>query len=364
MERREMSNMTKASEIARNVWLGPTPESTLPLPSAKDDLPAFDILIEANDLATPPDPQTLRVVGEESYLSPQAIEFPSSGSMMPQSYPKSGTNPLIKMCQWIHKLANRETTPDASEDETAVDGEGDIRMRPLYPSRRKILIHCADGYTESTLLALAYFMYAERVPAHEAWLRLHCEKQRNFFAYPSDVVLLTALQSRLVPQRSSFVKRGNKDHLQADPAWLPHMDGSLPSRILPYLYLGNLGHANNPDLLKAMGIHQILSVGEPISWTTSQVESWGLENLENVMFIDGVQDNGVDPLMGEFERCLKFIGAFTMSLLWEAKLLSLPCRGHILTTRVLQRKGKPRKPRRSSTAASVFPVQQQSALPK
>jgi dual specificity MAP kinase phosphatase len=193
-------------------------------------------------------------------------------------------------------------TPDTSDDEE--EAGDDIRMRTVFPSAHKVLIHCADGYTESTLLGLAYFMYAEAVPLHEAWLRLHCEKKRNFFAYPSDVSLLASLQPLLL--RSSGC--GKKKHLRAAldrPSWLSRMDGSLPSRVLPYMYLGNIGHANNPDLLKAMGITQVLSVGEPVKWPKGQREKWGVKNM---LFIDRVQDNGVDPLMDEFERCLEFIG--------------------------------------------------------
>ena len=71
------------------------------------------------------------------------------------------------------------------------------------------------------------------------------------------------------------------------------------------MYLGNLGHANNPDLLKAMGIGQILSVGEPVHWSKAQLGEWGRENM---LVINDVQDNGVDPLMKDFDRCLDFIG--------------------------------------------------------
>lgn len=301
-----MCNMSKASEIARNVWLGPTPDSLLCPLSGDDDEPTFDILIEANDLAQPPDSHTLKRVGELSYSAPQHLEFPSSGSMMPQTHTQKGSDPLKTICQWIYKLANPNNTPDASEDEEN-DSDGDIAMKLLYPQSRKILIHCTDGYTESTLLGLAYFMYAEQVAVHEAWLRLHCEKKRNFFAYPSDVALLASLQSRLVPTLSLIRDRSRA--AQEEPAWISRIDGSLPSRILPYMYLGNLGHANNPDLLKEMGIKRILSVGEPANWTKAQIETWGQKNL---LFIDRVQDNGVDPLMKDFERCLDFIGKKTL----------------------------------------------------
>ncbi|KAG8527523.1 uncharacterized protein KY384_007675 [Bacidia gigantensis] len=307
LERQEMCTMSKATEISHNVWLGPTPDTTVCQLNG-DESSAFDILIEASDLASPHDAQNLRRIGEESYLTQQNIDFPSSGSIIPQTCPKTGLDPLTRMCQWIHKLANRTEYAQDSEDALAADSNGDIQMRNLLPTERKILIHCTDGYTETTLLSLAYFMYAEQLPVHEAWLRLHCEKERNFFAYASDVTLLTSLEPNLIHQGRPNSRRARMAPAPESPAWLSRMDGSLPSRILPYLYLGNLGHANNPELLKAIGITQILSIGEPINWTTSQIECWGTKNLENVMYVDRVQDNGVDPLMPDFQRCLKFIG--------------------------------------------------------
>lgn len=85
---------------------------------------------------------------------------------------------------------------------------------------------------------------------------------------------------------------------------MDQMDGSLPSRILPYLYLGNLTHAQNPGLLQELGISRILSVGEPIRWDESKKEAWGEDSF---MFINNVQDNGVDPLTAEFDKALEFI---------------------------------------------------------
>jgi dual specificity MAP kinase phosphatase len=71
------------------------------------------------------------------------------------------------------------------------------------------------------------------------------------------------------------------------------------------MYLGNLTHANNPELLREMGIKRILSIGEPVGWVKSEHEKWHRDNL---MMVDRVQDNGIDPLTSEFERCLEFIG--------------------------------------------------------
>ncbi|KAG5644183.1 hypothetical protein DXG03_009024 [Asterophora parasitica] len=39
-------------------------------------------------------------------------------------------------------------------------------------------------------------------------------------------------------------------------------DGSFPSRVLPFLYLGNLNHAANAYMLHALGITHVVSVGE------------------------------------------------------------------------------------------------------
>ena len=304
-----MSNMSMASEIANNVWLGPTPESPLiPSSSVDKDPPSYDILIEASDLARPPDTNTLHQIAELSNSTPQHIEFPSSGSIMPPTWSHIEIDGLLDTCHWIHKLANPEITPDPS-DNGDQDSDGDIPMRILSPHARKILIHCTDGYTESSLLGLAYFMFSECIPVHEAWLRLHCEKKRNFFAYPSDVALLSAIQPRLM-QESPCSQGSIPASLPDEPVWMKRLDGSLPSRILPYMYLGNLGHANNPDLLKAMGISRILSVGEGVCWTNDTLRAWGAENL---LFVDRVQDNGVDPLTEEFDKCLEFIGMLISS---------------------------------------------------
>ena len=37
------------------------------------------------------------------------------------------------------------------------------------------------------------------------------------------------------------------------------------------------------------------------------MEAWGREHL---LMVDRVQDNGIDELTSEFERCLEFIGKY------------------------------------------------------
>lgn len=305
-----MCKMSKASEISNNVWQGPTPD---PLSIYDEEEQRFDLYVEASDISNIPGPRYLRAVGARLEDGPQRLEFPSSGSVMPPSWSQNDIRDFIETCRWIYKLANPEGR------DQSVDADGDTRMTSHRIKPRKILIHCGDGYTESSLLAVAYFMFAEGVPVHEAWLKLHCDKKRNFFAYSSDVNFLMGIQERILEESPAT---GGRDISRIpDPAWLSRMDGSLPSRILPYMYLGNLPHANNPELLQALGIKRILSVGEPVTWHQSTLEQWGEDNL---LLIDQVQDNGIDPLTGEFDRCLEFIGTFIPTPLSHS--FSVECR--------------------------------------
>jgi dual specificity MAP kinase phosphatase len=311
-ERVEMSTMTKASEIARNVWLGPTPDYTIdPTLLEKDDA-FFDILIECSDSGRL-NPRALQAIAEGSddeanQLQPAYLEFPSSGSIMPPSWSLTEADGILETCKWLYHLANG--TPQSSAPEET-DSEGDSPM-PCPSSTtgrpRRILIHCTDGYTETSMLALAYYIYSTGVTVSEAWLQLHTVKKRNFFAYPPDVALLNAICPRLLASSPGLSNRTSAEiafRMKEEPRWLALMDGSLPSRILDYMYLGNLAHANNPELLKAMGIGQILSVGEMATWKDGEKQKWG---EENICVVKGVQDNGVDPLTDEFDRCLAFIG--------------------------------------------------------
>ncbi|PQE15292.1 dual specificity phosphatase protein [Rutstroemia sp. NJR-2017a BVV2] len=296
-ERVEMCAMTKASEIDHNVWLGPTPDPSID-PALLDE--QFDIVIECSD-AGRLNPSELQAIAEgkveEQEDQPLVLEFPSSGSITWSTWSNAEFDGILESCKWIYNLSHGILL----EDE-----EGDSPMTTNI-RERKILIHCTDGYTESTLLGLAYYTYATGKSIPQAWLDLHISKKRNFFAYPTDVTLLTNIASRLL-RASPVHKNSSTAHIDSlaneRPEWLEYMDGSLPSRITDYMYLGNLGHANNPQLLRKMGIKQILSVGETATWKDGVLEKWG---KDNIMVVQRVQDNGVDPLTDEFARCLDFI---------------------------------------------------------
>jgi dual specificity MAP kinase phosphatase len=290
--------MSRASEISANVFLGPTPEYILrPGTCQPPKEKTYDLLIEASDLANIPGPRFLGMMDKQLEGGTQRMEFPSSGSIVLPSGNTREVEDIVNTIRWIYYLANPEQPAEVA------DREGDVAMTHAGKKPRRVLIHCADGYTESSLLAVAYYMFAEGVPAPEAWLQLHCNKKRNFFTYPTDVAFLSHIQPRLLQE--SPASRSIDTSCIWDPDWFLKMDGSLPSRILPYLYLGNLNHANNPDLLRELGIRRVLSIGEAVNWSLEERSKWGSDNL---MFIHNVQDNGIDPLSEEIDRCLEFIG--------------------------------------------------------
>ncbi|KAK4140065.1 uncharacterized protein C8A04DRAFT_32422 [Dichotomopilus funicola] len=311
-ERREMYDMTQASEISHNVWLGPTPDS------GSEEEQAYDVLIECSDhgrlneaalqaIANAPDDETKQY----------HLDFPSSGSILAPTWSHAEADGILESCKWLHHLAHGTRPPHPTP---SPDTDGDTPMATTadttspHSRPRRILLHCSDGYTETTLLAVAYHAFASGLPAPVAWLDLHTTHGRNLFAYPSDVGLLSALAPRLLqespaqhgPSRAlpANLKAEGQDEHENEPRWFTGFDGSFPSRVLEYMYLGNLGHANNPDLLRALGIGQILSVGETAMWRDGELEAWG---PDNVCCVQGVQDNGIDSLMEEFERCLAFI---------------------------------------------------------
>lgn len=299
-ERVEMATMTKASEIGRNVWLGPTPDQNI---QGSDDQ-EYDLYLECSDAGQ----LNLKALFEiaQNFEKDEAqkiyLEIPSSGSVMPPTWSMDEANAIKEICRYVYHMANG--IPLGPEEGKDHEGDSPMPDRAVIP--RRVLFHCADGYTESTMFAIAYYIYATGFTLSKAIVSLHTEKGRNFFAYPSDMALLRALTPILLAASPALHNSTQAvvEAVQNEKKWLEKMDGSLPSRITDCMYLGNLGHVNNPELLAELGIGQILSVGETATWTEEETEAW----TGKVMTVCGVQDNGIDPLTGEFERCLGFIG--------------------------------------------------------
>lgn len=149
-ERLEMCEMTRASEFSPNVWQGPTPDHLLRPGSCK---PAtgdkFDLLVETSDHASIPGPRYLARLNKQLNDGPQQLEFPSSGSILLPAGENREVDDLVSTIRWIYYLANPEGPAHRH------DSDGDIQMTPYAKGSRRVLMHCPDGYTESSLLVIA-----------------------------------------------------------------------------------------------------------------------------------------------------------------------------------------------------------------
>ncbi|KAJ7153674.1 hypothetical protein C8R46DRAFT_1166152 [Mycena filopes] len=145
-------------------------------------------------------------------------------------------------------------------------------------------------------------------------------------------------------QGQGAVTRAGRPRARTSP-WLPSFgdhQSCFPSRVLPFLYLGNLNHASNAYMLHALGITHVVSVGEcalvpPPGHCTSTAESctsgacrahhntnahfiqgkgpgnqgslW-IEEREGrikVLDIKGVCDDGIDTLEPQLEPICEWI---------------------------------------------------------
>ncbi|KAJ3727463.1 protein-tyrosine phosphatase-like protein [Lentinula raphanica] len=118
----------------------------------------------------------------------------------------------------------------------------------------------------------------------------------------------------------------------------PRFDGSFSSRVLPFLYLGNLAHASNVYMLQALGITHVVSVGEcalvppdshnargrdsphlnhiqgsnhfiPSKSSSHQGSLWIEERAGRIKVLDiqGVCDDGIDTLEPQLEPICDWI---------------------------------------------------------
>ncbi|KAG9285422.1 hypothetical protein G9A89_010897 [Geosiphon pyriformis] len=290
-EREEMRLLTAASEISHNVWLGNSPDVPVinennPADSAIsliDDNPhQFSICVESHDMAEMPT--------REIFVS--AVEALNRAVPSPPSTPRSLLTELIHLdCVASGVNCNTLATLDVLVTKL-IDLCGFISEQANLHNR-KTLIHCFDGYTETSLLALTYLMYQENLKLPEAYLKL--QQTRSFFVYPNDIPTLTAIEKRVHGKKESEQDTATKMH-----PWFysPHFEGSFPSRVLPFLYLGNLNHACNASMLKILGITHVLSVGEDARLNQCDFK---------VKFLDNLYDDGIDSLWRHLDGCVSFI---------------------------------------------------------
>ncbi|KAF9977992.1 tyrosine/serine/threonine protein phosphatase pps1 [Actinomortierella ambigua] len=214
-------------------------------------------------------------------------------------------------------------------------------QQPSSRRRHQVLLHCVDGYTDTSLLALSYLMLHYQLSLAEAYVKLQLDLGRSFFVYPNDALMMLQVEERIwdiiikrreaelqasiaddcehgeghsVPTENDHGGPGPGDLQMIKPfnllehdlkyGWFYHQEfeGSFPSRILPFLYLGNLAHASNPGLLETLGIRHVLSVGE-VTGLGHPDDGTGL----TVKLVDDMYDNGIHSLWGHLEQCVYFI---------------------------------------------------------
>ena len=299
------------------------------------------------------------------------LQFPPLGSIGLGDCKRENLQSIVNTCKLIYLYSST----------LSADGLGS-------------LIYCSDGYTESSLLVFCYIMYSMNLPLDEAMLKLHLEYGRPFYIFNSDVVILRKLEpllkkfsplvkkdlkweelEQISPSEineillgvlSSKANRSNKlgfiandedgdDSSDSDSVgsnlsdeeleskysidWVKEVEGSIPSKILPYLYLGSLKHALCLPLLNKLGIKKIISVGESLPWlngfkfqkyndvTVDESDDGSIEffnispskshchhrplhwntSINTVMKVNNLEDDGIDELMHQLPPILDFI---------------------------------------------------------
>lgn len=126
---------------------------------------------------------------DDEYLS-----LVCSGSGRPFNGPQRNTNVLVEkfveLIYFLRKIIE-------GRDKTGV--------------KRRVLVHCQDGYTESSILVLGFIMSSLSISLPEAYLHLQTTAQRSFFLYPGDKPLLKKIDARLAADRKAKALRLVRD---------------------------------------------------------------------------------------------------------------------------------------------------------
>lgn len=345
-EKLEISRMSTATPVIHDVWFGNTTDfEVLKLKGPKpykrtSDTPLYidpafstvtvtrERLLAGDDevLITPamanwnlfvnccegsnfPNLKMLRFLfaSNEQKAQKTYISFPPSGSIGIGDCTDDDLLSLINTCKLLYVKSSKD-----------------------HPS----LIYCSDGYTESSLLGVCYAIYATGEPMTKVIVDLHVKYGRPFFLFPTDVQMISRIEELLIHHSPKNHKKFNPKTLEViddqliykhlyltrEQTWCTRLNGSLPSRILPHLYLGSLHHASSPELLAKLGITRIVSVGEKLSWenesdldTTEINSNISLINgvpgtpIKKVMCVTNIQDDGIDTLTHNLRDILDFV---------------------------------------------------------
>ena len=97
---------------------------------------------------------------------------------------KEAVDKVVELIYWLRNIIERR------------DGSRGSR-------NRQVLVHCQDGYTESSIIVLAYIMSSLSISLPEAYLHLQNTAQRSFFLYSGDKPLLRKVDERFAADRKA-----------------------------------------------------------------------------------------------------------------------------------------------------------------
>ncbi|ORZ06186.1 hypothetical protein BCR42DRAFT_361184 [Absidia repens] len=330
LEKQAMREMTKATELTKGLWIGNTadaPTDDLDDEDEDDDehdtnMDDYTVCIECHDLADMPTPSILTLARET----------------LNDIYNGEGSTGGVIHLDMISTCADLEQPQQGIHDLIGFLGF----MDDILCQGKKILMHCADGYTETSVLALAWLMYKHHLTLPDAYLAL--QSQRSFFVMSTEVPFLQQVEATLLGTISTPIASSSSSTSSAtavrtttrtlyDDQYLlgtsssaattmiderttlslppspssavashwfasPRFEGSFPSRILDFLYLGNLNHATNPGMLHALGITHVVSVGENTNLDSSTFR---------LLYLDNLYDDGIDSIKPRYQETMAFI---------------------------------------------------------
>ena len=187
---------------------------------------------------------------------------------------------------------------------------------------RSVLLCSESNSTfEPTVVALAFLMYSERICLAEAALKLARTGRgvwiagilRDVMQIVEQHVWSWIRQSQQAEKFLGMTEDAVVPSIPTDLSWFVHpsFDGTFPSAILPHLFLGDIKHASNIRLLRALGITHRLSVGvqlPSISAPEMQRSSSNTDLHLLTLTLGEFEDNGMDTLTPRISECHNFIG--------------------------------------------------------
>lgn len=247
-EAKESRAMTRGSEVVEGFWVG----NDCDVPGGADDGAGarinFDLCVRASECCDMPVTTTLRNTttklqemdkrkkeqeesGHAWIPSPATIALRNLLSPIhsPVALPDVGSKRVASPTPHDQTRPRRARRSNTDNDYVSLECAGSCRtitgqmrnlsvmtdrvvelvyfLRKLVEGRdksarkRRILVHCQDGYTESSIIVLAYIMSSLSISLPEAFLHLQLQAKRSFFLYPSDKPLLRKVDARLAADR-------------------------------------------------------------------------------------------------------------------------------------------------------------------